>query len=359
MATKTSNAFNNFFYQQQQQQQQQPQSQQQSSKSNNNMNQPINDLHLKMSKKIAQLTKVIYSLNSKNDESENMLAIMRSQFEDEKDQFMVEMNQKLSVFKRDYEARNDQSSRIAKLEASIAEYEKQKQKAIEDVKTIRIEALDNEERLIVDHKQEIIDLNKTLEDIKTDFEKQRLNFETTCNKYEKEKQFLIEDLKSKHRLELEKLRTNINSTNSQLQQKFDEEKKLNDAAHQQDMIKLRAQLEVAIENLNKQKQDHDDNITKLKSFHSNELDALKKNATNEYLILIDNLKNEIETLKSQKNSSDKDLNQKYNQKMNELLDREEEIESLKLEIKNLQSNLEAWDSELVELRQKVIFLFHV
>ena len=71
MATKTSaSAFNSYFYQQQHQQ---------SSSSNANSkpadsanmnaglgNEPISDLHLKMSKKIAQLTKVSRSLNVAN-----------------------------------------------------------------------------------------------------------------------------------------------------------------------------------------------------------------------------------------------------------------------------------------------------
>jgi hypothetical protein len=64
MATKTSAAaFNSFFYQQQQQQQatnQTPQQHQTTTNSSKQMEnaEVINDLHLKMSKKIAQLTKV-------------------------------------------------------------------------------------------------------------------------------------------------------------------------------------------------------------------------------------------------------------------------------------------------------------
>lgn len=73
MATKTSaSAFNSFFYQQQQQhQQQQQQPQQQSnpkqmdSMSNQNNGEQVSDLHLKMSKKIAQLTKVFLITLSK------------------------------------------------------------------------------------------------------------------------------------------------------------------------------------------------------------------------------------------------------------------------------------------------------
>ena len=73
MATKTSAAaFNSFFYQQQQQttsQAPQQQSQHQTTTTNTSKQmenaEVINDLHLKMSKKIAQLTKVALISNLK------------------------------------------------------------------------------------------------------------------------------------------------------------------------------------------------------------------------------------------------------------------------------------------------------
>ena len=73
-AKASASAFNSFFYQQQQQQQQEHQKHQQQNPNvtanNSNLNstkmdangmnngEPVQDLHLKMSKKIAQLTKV-------------------------------------------------------------------------------------------------------------------------------------------------------------------------------------------------------------------------------------------------------------------------------------------------------------
>jgi hypothetical protein len=57
MATKASaSAFNSYFYQQQHQASNNTTTKQMDS--NSISNEPVNDLHLKMSKKIAQLTKV-------------------------------------------------------------------------------------------------------------------------------------------------------------------------------------------------------------------------------------------------------------------------------------------------------------
>lgn len=136
MAAKTSaSAFNSFFYQQQH-----PQSASNNANASNNKtadatnsqmntnlsNEPINDLHLKMSKKIAQLTKVIYALNSKNDESELMMANLKSQYDEEKEILLLDTNKKLEEYKARLMANNDQSKRIAELEQAIKDYQNQK-----------------------------------------------------------------------------------------------------------------------------------------------------------------------------------------------------------------------------------------
>ena len=120
MAAKTSAsaAFNSFFYQHHQQV--------------NGANgaggktqegvivtEPINDLHLKMSKKVAQLTKVVYALNSKNDDAENILENLRAQYEDEKERLIAENSRKLEEYNARFAHVNEQASRIADLEAQI------------------------------------------------------------------------------------------------------------------------------------------------------------------------------------------------------------------------------------------------
>ncbi|XP_060585098.1 protein FAM184A-like [Ruditapes philippinarum] len=54
----------------------------------NNDMEVTQDMHLKMSKKIAQLTKVIYALNTKNDEHEAVLQQIKEQHEEELQQLL-------------------------------------------------------------------------------------------------------------------------------------------------------------------------------------------------------------------------------------------------------------------------------
>ena len=52
----------------------------------------IDDLHFKMCKKVAQLTKVIFYLNSKNDEYEQNLSSVVCAYESEMDIIVKECN---------------------------------------------------------------------------------------------------------------------------------------------------------------------------------------------------------------------------------------------------------------------------
>ncbi|KAK9411539.1 hypothetical protein NXF25_002714 [Crotalus adamanteus] len=57
------------------------------------------DLHLKMSKKIAQLTKVIYALNTKNDEHEAAMQALKDAHEEEIQQILAETREKILQYK--------------------------------------------------------------------------------------------------------------------------------------------------------------------------------------------------------------------------------------------------------------------
>lgn len=72
------------------------------------------------------LIQVIYALNSKNDESENLIANLKAQFEEEKEQLVLDTNKKLEEYKNRINFNNDQAKKMNTLEAAIKEYQKQK-----------------------------------------------------------------------------------------------------------------------------------------------------------------------------------------------------------------------------------------
>jgi ABC-type Fe3+-hydroxamate transport system substrate-binding protein len=69
---------------------------------------------------------VIYALNSKNDESENLIANLKAQYDDERDQLIVDTNRKLEEFKAKLGNNSEQAKKIVTLEGTLKEYQKQR-----------------------------------------------------------------------------------------------------------------------------------------------------------------------------------------------------------------------------------------
>ena len=65
-------------------------------------------------------------MNSKNDEYEGMIAFMKSQFDQEKEQLIQETSKKLEEYKSRITNNSDQSKQIAKLDGIIKEFGTQK-----------------------------------------------------------------------------------------------------------------------------------------------------------------------------------------------------------------------------------------
>lgn len=72
------------------------------------------------------MKKVIYALNSKNDESEFVMANLQLKYEEEKEQIIAETNRRLDEFREKFAETNDQSKKIVSLESAIDQYQKQK-----------------------------------------------------------------------------------------------------------------------------------------------------------------------------------------------------------------------------------------
>ena len=65
-------------------------------------------------------------MNSKNDESENLIANLKAQYDDERDQLIVDTNRKLEEFKAKLGNNSEQAKKIVTLEGTLKEYQKQR-----------------------------------------------------------------------------------------------------------------------------------------------------------------------------------------------------------------------------------------
>jgi len=131
--------------------------------------------------------------------------------------------------------------------------------------------------------------------------------------------------------------------------------------HASDMLKLRADLDAMNSKLLYEKQENEQNITKLKAFHDKELDAHKQNSTKELTQLIDNLKIQLDQVNKERLSSEKEMNKRYEKKLEEILVKEEEIKNLNEHLKRVKIDLDSSHTIVANLNRKVTeyFIFKI
>ena len=100
-----------------------------------------------MSKKIAQLTKVIYHLNTKNEDHALELESLNAQHESEIDQILRDAADKINRFKEQISQRKAQAEATAMLDRMTTQYEAEKKEAREEMRTFKLKARDVEEDL--------------------------------------------------------------------------------------------------------------------------------------------------------------------------------------------------------------------
>ena len=193
-------------------------------------------------------------------------------------------------------------------------------------------------------------MNKEIDSSKSQYEEQINQFKEIISKFDAEKAYLVEDLKSKHRLEIENLKLGFNSNKDS----FNAEKLKLQEAHNSELAKLHASIEDLKTKQAMERQDYENNMKKLSSLHEKELNALKSNTNSEFLNQINNLKGEIEKIRNEKFESEKELTKRYESKLEEIIGKDEEIEVLKDKLKNIQGTLETSRKDVTAINDELI-----
>uniref|UniRef100_A0A1I8GC72 FAM184 domain-containing protein n=2 Tax=Macrostomum lignano TaxID=282301 RepID=A0A1I8GC72_9PLAT len=113
------------------------------------------EIHVKMSKKIAQLTKVIYALNTKNDEHEALVDALKKQHAAELEKVLASSREKLarcqSLIGQDSEYRR----RIGQLEGSLAEAQERQAASQREFADFKVRAESRERELAQQQAQKV------------------------------------------------------------------------------------------------------------------------------------------------------------------------------------------------------------
>ncbi|XP_017583054.1 PREDICTED: protein FAM184B isoform X3 [Corvus brachyrhynchos] len=107
------------------------------------------EMHLKMCKKIAQLTKVIYALNTKNDEHEDSIQALREAHEEEIQNILAETRETILQCKSKVEEEQLLRKHIQALEISVAQHKRLKEEALAELRLCKKQAEVKESRIKV------------------------------------------------------------------------------------------------------------------------------------------------------------------------------------------------------------------
>ncbi|XP_076435119.1 protein FAM184A-like [Babylonia areolata] len=293
------------------------------------------DMHLKMSKKIAQLTKVIYALNTKNDENEAVLQTLRDQHEEEKQQILADMQAKMERFKNQLEGETDHRQRITLLQSRISDFEKQQSTVEDRFARLKEDAMKREVQQEEEHNRQIQQLTQDVLRAKREFEEHLQAFEAWKLQTEAEHAAALQKMETLYVKEMDQLRSFQRSQDSdwlnqcaQIEEKF-----------KADLTALEERLAASQAEKLKMEEDYSQKLEKAQAFYEKELQVLKQNQNSSFEEELSRLREQQEKLKQDFSAQEGELRKQIDRLVRQLAETEDLAESRKGEIERFQNEL--------------------
>ncbi|XP_043294220.1 protein FAM184B isoform X2 [Cervus canadensis] len=129
------------------------------------------EMHVKMCKKIAQLTKVIYALNTRQDETEAGMEALREAHQEELQQAVAETEARLLQAQGRAGEEEALRQRIQALESALELQKRLTQEALAQSASCRLETQERELRVEAEHAERVLTLSKEMLELKASYEK--------------------------------------------------------------------------------------------------------------------------------------------------------------------------------------------
>uniref|UniRef100_A0A3Q2XJS0 Family with sequence similarity 184 member Aa n=1 Tax=Hippocampus comes TaxID=109280 RepID=A0A3Q2XJS0_HIPCM len=230
------------------------------------------DLHLKMSKKIAQLTKVIYALNTKNDEHEEEIDSLKEAHEDEVQHIVTETRDKIMQYKSKMVDEADLRRRLASLEESVELHEHMKRQALAEFEMYRQRMEDSQLCTEAQHTQRVVSMSREVEEMRRDFEEKLRAFSQAQAQFEADKRRALEELRSNHRHEVEEL---LNNQQNQSATSTEDQEKLAEL-HRQEVESLMERVEELTKDKVRVVEEYEAKLAKAQEYYERELEAMTR-----------------------------------------------------------------------------------
>lgn len=170
------------------------------------------DLHHKMSKKIAQLTKVIYHLNTKNEDHNSELENLAANNQLELQQVVRDAMQRFAKLKESIDAKQQQVNVEAAIAALQKKYAADKDGAQKDFQAYKIKVAEREQRLTIDVqkkydtlKDEVSQMNQRFVDKTRAFESAMLELNKSLDEARSAGSGALQELRNKYDDEIAEL----------------------------------------------------------------------------------------------------------------------------------------------------------
>nr|XP_047902068.1 protein FAM184B isoform X4 [Anser cygnoides] len=312
------------------------------------------EIHMKMCKKIAQLTKVIYALNTKNDEHEASIQALRDAHEEEIQHILAETRETILQYKSKAEEEQLLRKHIQALEIAVEQHKRLKEEALAELTLCKQQVEERELRTEVQQAQMVLSTDTV--DTNADFENKLLHLN-------RESQGLMNECKASRRQNLDRKEILDEKYNVEGQAVVNEMENLeseNQRAikeYTQKTSQLQASCEREKETLKKSVQQ---SMAETKNCQQREMEQRKSSEAKEGFLLqqVKKLEADLEE-KSQKINERKKHSQKLKERIQELqtqLDEfkktsEHEIKQLEKEKEALTVKLQNSSLEVAQLKQ--------
>ncbi|XP_039607480.1 protein FAM184B isoform X1 [Polypterus senegalus] len=303
-------------------------------------------MHMKMCKKVAQLTKVIYVLNTKCDEHESNLQTLREAHQEEIQRIVEETREKILQYKNRVGEEMDLRQQLQAMEDSLEQHEKLKEEALSDFEMYRKQTEERELRTETEQAERIMALSKEMLDMKKEFEDRLQSFAELQDKLNQEKAQMMAELEkaSQESISLQDECQMLRRSN------VDEKGKLEEICNTKTHA-LREEVEELRTEKHKMEESFEHQICTMKATHEEEYEALRRTLQQ---TMADTLKLWQQRELEQRKALQTSLQQKLKKAEAELEVKCQKLNDCKKHSLKLQDRIQDLGAEAEESRRKIL-----
>ena len=302
-----------------------------------------------MSKKIAQLTKVIYALNTKNDEHENIVEGLKVSHEEEMQQLIAETKEKISYFKSKMSVVTEHKKSLELLESHLASEKLQRQEALAEFEKFKIENERRDADLRSEYSEKVLSMSKELLASKQLFENRLKEFQAMRKRLEEDRDRAVDELTKQHHEEMDQL---MKAHRVRYDELVKENKKLEEL-NKATVSELQASGDSSEVEKRRIEAEYQENVQKLKALHEKELAALRAVQDNSDDTRIKELEEKEKRVKFEWSRQERVFKDRISELLNQLSDSEQEMSVLKLQVRELESKLGGKDTDISAIAKEL------